>query len=109
MLAAAEIEIQNFDIETENKYFKDARRFSCSGGVSEMVKSHLETQENLHNASISGFSKENMRLIKSFAKGKTEYNFLEVMACENGCINGCNTIAKSNIARKQLKKYATNN
>jgi [FeFe] hydrogenase (group B1/B3) len=108
MLAAARIEIQEMESKHEDKHFKKARRFSFSGGVTEMVKSQMIASTDLKNTSISGFSKENIRLLKSFAKGKTDYQFLEVMACENGCINGCNTIAKTNIAKKQVQKYAEN-
>jgi [FeFe] hydrogenase (group B1/B3) len=106
MLAAAKIEIHSIHAINEPAENSKARIFSFSGGVTEMVKGQLNSSEKLKSNSISGFSKENLKMLKSFSEGKSEYNFLEVMACEDGCINGCNTIAKTGLAKKQVLKHS---
>ncbi len=109
MLAAAEIEMQSIKIEETEKKNLEARVFSYSGGVTEMVKSHLQSTEGLKETKLSGFSKENIKQLKALALGKSDYNFYEIMACEEGCVNGCNTIAKPSLAKRQIKKYSSNN
>lgn len=108
MLAASEIEMHsvNIDAEIENL---EARVFSYSGGVTEMVKSQIKSPEKLNETKISGFSKENIKQLKALALDKGAYNFYEIMACENGCVNGCNTIAKPSLAKRQILKYSSNN
>ncbi|NPD47020.1 monomeric [FeFe] hydrogenase [Lentimicrobium sp. S6] len=108
MLAASEIEMHSINIAPKKDNL-EARVFSYSGGVTEMVKNYLISEENLNNTKLSGFSKENIKELKALALGKGDYNFYEIMACENGCINGCNTIAKPSMAKRQILKYSTNN
>lgn len=109
MLAAANIQIQELEAEKNEEDYLEARAFSYSGGLTQLVKDHISDTAHLKALQLSGFSKENIKQLKSMAQGKGEPNFIEMMACENGCVNGCNTIAKSNLAIRQIKKYSSKN
>jgi iron only hydrogenase large subunit-like protein len=37
---------------------------------------------------VANIDKKNVALLRAFAKGKAPGNFIEVMACEDGCITG---------------------
>lgn len=66
---------------------KESRGFGKSGGVIEAVKAE-GLQIDLRAIQIEGLNKKSMSLLKAFCKGKGTGNFVEVMACEGGCIGG---------------------
>ena len=37
---------------------------------------------------VSNLNKKNIGLLRAYTKGKAPGNFIEVMACEGGCISG---------------------
>lgn len=77
-------EMEVSDVQTINRY---ARGFARSGGVIEAVKNH-DLQLDVKTMAINGLNKKSMGLLKAFAKGKASVQFVEVMACEGGCIAG---------------------
>jgi len=38
--------------------------------------------------SVANLNKKNIGLLRAYTKGKAPGNFIEVMACEGGCISG---------------------
>lgn len=64
-----------------------ARGFARSGGVIEAVRNQ-DLQLDVKTLAINGLNKKSMALLKAFAKGKSSAQFVEVMACEGGCIAG---------------------
>jgi len=85
---------KGFDIvvdECENSLLdtitKESRAFGRSGGVIEAVKA-VGLQVDIKAVQIEGLNKKSMSLLKAFCKGKGTGNFVEVMACEGGCIAG---------------------
>ena len=54
--------------------------------------------------SCSGIGDCNVALLKA-SKGKLEENFIEGMACENGCIGGPACLSHSARNRMQFNKY----
>ena len=79
------------------------RRFAAAGGVAAAVAgaSALETE------SLSGLGKETLRRLRLYASGKGPAKFLEVMACEGGCINGPCTMAEPKAARRRIEGAAS--
>ena len=70
---------------------KSARNYSKSCGVTaavveEACKSIPDFK--LDSKYISGIDKKTIAMIKLYAMGKLPGNFLEVMACPGGCVNG---------------------
>ncbi len=63
------------------------RNYAVSGGVTEAVKAEgLELDYEMMR--INGLNKKNIGILRAAAKGKTKAKFIEVMACEGGCIAG---------------------
>lgn len=54
---------------------------------------------------INGLDKQTIKELKGFPKS-CPGNMVEVMACEGGCVNGCNTIANPKIATRQVNEPA---
>lgn len=87
-----------FDISltTEQPYpmeftsVKEAHGFAAAGGVAGAVGSYLKLDlERLGAMQVSDLHKKNISLLGAYAKtGKCPAKFIEVMACEGGCISG---------------------
>lgn len=74
------------ELELEN-IAGEARRFAFSGGVIAAIKAS-QIQLDVKTLSIDGVNKKSINLLKAFSKGKASAQFIEVMACEGGCIAG---------------------
>lgn len=83
------------------------RGFPVSGGVTNAVKERVGEKMEVSGVTINGLSKKSLKELKKFEK-KCPGNFVEVMACEGGCIAGPNVISNPRIAEKSLKKYLGN-
>ena len=72
-----------------------------AGGVQAAVVNAIGNKySNIH---IEGLDKKNQALLKSMAK-KPDAQFVEVMACDGGCINGPCSLAPLTLAKRQIKK-----
>ncbi len=72
-----------------------ARNFAKSCGVTEAVLAEMSDDIHkirpdfkLQSKFINGVDKKTLPQLKLFASGKIPVNFLEVMACNGGCVNG---------------------
>ena len=68
-----------------------ARNFARSCGVTEAVLDEATTKIpgfKLCSKQISGIDKKTLALLKVYGMGKLPENFIEVMACPGGCVNG---------------------
>lgn len=74
------------DSELEN-IVREARGFALSGGVIAAIKAH-DVKLDVKTLSVDGLNKKSINLLKAFSKGKAPAQFIEVMACEGGCIAG---------------------
>lgn len=63
------------------------RGFALSGGVAAAVKAE-RPDIKINELAINGIDKKALGMLKAYAKGKAPANFIEVMCCEGGCING---------------------
>lgn len=71
------------------KVGKAAYGFAQNGGVTTAVKEHVEGKLEFTNVQISNLTKMNVNLLRAYGKtGKAPAQFIEVMACEGGCISG---------------------
>ncbi len=66
---------------------REARGFALSGGVIAAIRAH-DLKMDLKALSVDGLNKKSINLLKAFSKGKAPAQFIEVMACEGGCIAG---------------------
>ena len=86
------------DIELQQSYsveqsaIRAAHGFAQGGGVTAAVKEHVGESFNYTTLQIANLTKKNVALLKAYAKtSKAPAQFIEVMACEGGCISGPST------------------
>ena len=68
-----------------------ARNYARSCGVTEAVLNEATAKMpgfTLNSQQISGIDRKTCAMVKMHATGKTGVNFLEVLACPGGCVNG---------------------
>ena len=68
-----------------------ARNFARSCGVTEAVLAEATAKVpgfKLNAKQINGIDRKSCTMLKLYASGKLPANFLEVMACSGGCVNG---------------------
>jgi len=63
------------------------RGFARAGGVIAAIQT-MYPQLGVKPISVANLNKKNVALLRAYAKGKAPGNFIEVMACEGGCISG---------------------
>lgn len=82
---------------------KSGRQYARTSGVTASVALYAKNPDKIKLHVISGLDKEAARFLKaSGATGKCEANLIEVMMCEGGCVNGCDTIVNAKVATRQL-------
>lgn len=96
------IEMEKPSKEKETAPMK-GRGFARAGGVIAAVQ-NLYPDLGVVPVQVANLNKKNIALLRAYAKGKAPGNFIEVMACEGGCISGpCGKIDYSQ-AQKIFKK-----
>lgn len=87
---------------------REAHGFAQNGGVINAVKTYLK-EDKINAIQVANLTKKNVALLRAYAKtGKAPAQFIEVMACEGGCVTGPCTYAETTAAQKQLMKVITN-
>ncbi|MDO5580854.1 MAG: monomeric [FeFe] hydrogenase [Planctomycetia bacterium] len=75
-----------------------ARNFAKSCGVTQAILAEtdgFDASFKLDGKFINGIGKKTLPLLKFYASGKDSLNFLEVMSCEGGCVNGPTSLTKN--------------
>lgn len=79
------------------------RGFAMISGVTESVKLTAPDPNAIKEVIIDGLNKQVIRQLKQYAKaGQCPGNFIEVMSCPGGCVNGCDTINNPKTAARQI-------
>lgn len=102
LLAAYQIDIKSLDAPPlSHPAASEARNFSQSCGVSSAILHEIGTTEDatterpkMEEKFINGIDRKSSALLKVYAKGKLPGNFLEVMACQGGCVGGPCSLAR---------------
>ena len=86
---------------------KEAHGFAQTGGVTNAVKVELKNAP-INAIQVSNLNKKNIALLRAYGKsGKCPSQFIEVMACEGGCITGpCSQTDKASAAKQFNKVMA---
>jgi len=115
LLVAMEIDISSLDaIPLERDVKGYARGFATSCGVTAAILAGAAEQQGLNPEElpaidakfINGLDRKTVKLLDLYGKGKLPGNFLEVMACEGGCVGGPCAIGKVTLATEAVKKAA---
>jgi iron only hydrogenase large subunit-like protein len=85
------------------------RGFARAGGVIAAVQ-QMYPNVAVKPVQVSDLNRKNVALLRAYAKGRAPGNFIEVMACEGGCISGpCGKLDYNQalkIFRKQMGETA---
>lgn len=94
LFKASEIDIESCELtDFDATIASHGRGFAMVTGVVESVKKTLPDASIVKEVVIDGLNKANIRQLKQYAqKGECPGNFIEVMSCPGGCVNGCDTI-----------------
>ncbi|MBI9103698.1 MAG: 4Fe-4S binding protein [Spirochaetales bacterium] len=84
---------------------REGRGFGVSKGVATAVMQNIKSNLDIKPVCINGLDKKQIKLLKAYAKGKAPGNFMEVMACEGGCINGPGTICPTAVAQQKTLEF----
>lgn len=107
MLLAAELDPGTIKLDDTNfEASADAWGFAATGGVLNAVKNKLPEGITIRPIVINGLDKKSMRQLSLIPK-KNEFNFVEGMSCEGGCIGGCYMNVKPMVAQKRLSGIVT--
>lgn len=93
------------NVEMEPAISTAARGFALSGGVANAIKQSIPNGYAFKEFLVDGLTKKNIKLLKAFTAKAPDYNFIEVMGCEGGCINGPGSIANSRASQTAMKKF----
>ncbi len=85
---------------------REAHGFAQAGGVTNAVKAYLkEEADKIKTIQISDINKKNIAMLRAFAKTKKAGGqFVEVMACEGGCITGPTSCNDISAGKRQLEQ-----
>lgn len=78
------------------------RIFAQAGGLTKALKS---IYPNFKGERIEGLSVGEIKKFKKMDPEKTEFDFLEVMACEGGCLGGSFILAPTKQALRRIDQY----
>ncbi|MDR0676444.1 MAG: monomeric [FeFe] hydrogenase [Elusimicrobiota bacterium] len=116
MFTAMGIELENVkEIAFTRKVKGSGRGYATSCGVSSAILKEMKensAQEMKHNFPkidskfVNGIDKRTVKLLQLYSDGKLPCNFLEIMACEGGCVGGPCVIEKVKTAIEIVKKEA---
>jgi [FeFe] hydrogenase (group B1/B3) len=102
------IEIMKTDVNKEAAPLA-GRGFARAGGVIAAVQ-QMYPNVAVKPVRVSDLNRKNVALLRAYAKGRAPGNFIEVMACEGGCISGpCGKVDYNQalkIFRKQMGETA---
>ncbi|MBS2097294.1 monomeric [FeFe] hydrogenase [Carboxylicivirga linearis] len=93
------------DSEIVNQQLKPQNRgFAASGGVHQSILLNLNKDAQIRTHIINGLNKKSIKLLKAYTKKEPNFDFIEVMACEGGCISGPGNIATHGFSQNNLQK-----
>ncbi len=104
LFKAADIDISTLEESSlDNTVLGHGRGFAMIAGVTQSIKQTATDPSIIHDVIIDGLTKQSIRDLRMWArKGIAPGNFVEVMSCAGGCVNGCDTLEMPKIATKQI-------
>lgn len=110
VLEGMQIELEKLSAyEMAFRSVREAHGFAKTGGVAGAVKSYLKIDaEKVTDIHVSDINKKNIALLRGYARSKkAPGNFIEVMACEGGCVTGPAAFNDIVSGKRQLERELT--
>lgn len=104
LMIAMNVDFQDFDQEELGEVIPE-RIFAASSGVLSAVMANYHG-EPMKPLVVNGLNKKNIAGLRRIAAGRSDYNMIEVMACEGGCLSGPAGISSPEVARKLFNARA---
>lgn len=82
------------------------RGFPVSGGTTKAIQAMVGERRAMNPALIDGLDAQNIKRLRSFAKSECPGDFIEVMACEGGCVGGPAVVADPRKATRRVADFA---
>ncbi|GHV00760.1 hydrogenase [Bacteroidia bacterium] len=82
-----------------------SRGYPISAGVMTAVRKRVGDRVKIEPRIVSGLDRAMIKELKTMP-ATTTANMIEVMACEGGCVNGCNVVANPRTAMRQVAEVA---
>lgn len=90
----------------DQEAYLSSHGYGQTGGVFAAVQ-EVVPDTKVNSLLLSNLNKKNIGMLKAYAKGKCPYQFIEVMACEGGCVTGpVSHIDKATAQRTYVKELA---
>ena len=107
LFVAEEIIVEDCEpVNADIAGLKFGRGFPVTGGVTSAIAAMLEGDDKitvkLSPEKVNGLTKQEIRKIKTYPNSDTNFNFLEVMCCEGGCVGGPCVLANKKVAAKKV-------
>ncbi|MBP6610528.1 MAG: monomeric [FeFe] hydrogenase [Paludibacter sp.] len=87
LFSGLSIDIEKIESTKTESAPLEGRGFARTGGVIAAVQA-LYPNVAIKPIAVANLNKKNIGLLRAYSKGKAPGNFIEVMACEGGCISG---------------------
>lgn len=102
-LVALNIDINNTaPLPLDPTIYGSSRGYAITNGVFTAVAEKLKGSSiEIKPLVINGINKMTIKQMRTFAKNPPA-NMIEIMSCEGGCVNGCNTLANPRVAARQV-------
>lgn len=106
LIEALQIDINKMEgnYQLHDEISAESRGYAASGGVTNAIKSILTPGTEIKSQIINGIDKKSIKLLKAYTIKSPNASFIEVMACDGGCINGPVNNAPINSSQVNLKK-----
>lgn len=91
------------DLDLTNVKLIESKGYAVSGGVTRAIEAEAKGKLDVKPFIVNGIDRSQVRMLRNLPKTLKTENFVEVMSCENGCVGGCNTIAKPAVAKRQIE------
>lgn len=107
MLTAADIDVSSQEAETFTVASSaQGRRFPVSGGVAGAVAYVVGDKAEYKPERIDGLDADAIKKLKRYASvAPTDFNMIEVMCCEGGCVAGPGTTCMAKKAALMVENY----
>ena len=103
LFSGLSIDIDTITAENKEAAPLEGRGFARAGGVISAVQA-LFPNVAVKPILVANLNKKNIGLLRAYSKGKAPGNFIEVMACEGGCISGPCGKVNNSLAQNYFKK-----
>jgi len=81
----------------------EARYYGVTGGVAQAVENAIAGKKPFKKMAMNGLDKKAMLILNAYAKKAGDFQLLEVMSCNGGCIGGPCTVKKQAEVIKPIK------